>query len=46
MDTLEAIAHTLTAIDHNIEIGMQAIQAQNNALQNIARALAVIAQKR
>ncbi len=39
IDTLEAIAHTLTAIDHNLEIGVQ-------ALQGIASSVAAIAHKR
>ena len=42
IDTLEAIEHTLTAIDHNIEVGVQALQqqAQSAALQ--AQALTAI----
>jgi hypothetical protein len=38
IDTLEAIAHTLTAIDHNLELGVQ-------ALQRIASSVAAIAHK-
>jgi len=38
IDTLEAIEHTLTAIDHNLELGVV-------ALQSIAKSLAAIAAK-